>query len=128
MKVNDESKAGKPQDALTALLEAAAEAGARRALEALGHERADELIDIKECPMVSYRSYLEAIRTGEITAYKSGRRTLVKRSDRDTWLTRPGARVPVKKCGDPAEDDFGDDEIGDILRANHERRSGRGRR
>lgn len=128
MKVTDESNGGKPADALTALLEAAAEAGARRAIEALSHEQLDTLIDIKTDPLVTYRRYLNAIRAGELAAFKTGKRTVVKRSDRDAWLTREGARVPVKCAAEPVPDDFGDDEIGDILRANAERRAGRGRR
>jgi hypothetical protein len=112
-----------PADSLSALLGAAAEAGARRALEAVGRTGDGEgLVNIKDAP-VAYRQLLEAINAGELRSFRVGRATFVRRVDLETWITSAEHAVD---CSEPQPDE--PDEIGDVIEINHRRRRGGGAR
>lgn len=85
-------------DALRELLEAAAEAGARRALELAGQREPSSLVPIREAP-VSYRAILKAAKEGEMKIVSRGKSSFVDRAELERWI-RAGA--PPKRT-DPID-------------------------
>ena len=99
--------------ALQELLEAAAEAGARRALEQAAPEARCSMIPIKQAP-VAYRALLDAERAGELRIYRKGKASLVDVAELEAWIRRAprAADAPA-----PA------DEAGELIAFNRERRT-----
>lgn len=101
------------ESALRELLEAAAEAGARRALELAPAESRSSLIPIKRAP-VAYRAILEAERAGELTVYRRGKASLVDLAELESWIRRSPRAADVR----PAQSD----EAGELIAFNRSRR------
>ncbi|MCC6668974.1 MAG: hypothetical protein IT375_34865 [Polyangiaceae bacterium] len=90
-------------DALRELLEAAAEAGARRALAAVAEQTPGALIPIREAG-ISRRALLAAGKAGELTLHRRGKSTFVERAALERWITS-GARAakPADAIGELIE-------------------------
>lgn len=99
------------EQALTALLEAAAEAGARRALAdaAPGGPR---MVPIREA-RIPYRVALAAIRDGSLVAYRVGKTTYIDRDHEDAWIARSEHRIRPGEHEHEPED--ASDEIGELI-------------
>lgn len=97
--------------ALTALIEAAAEAGARRALEALPPERRGGLVPIREAP-VAYRAILEAEHAGELRVYRRGKASFVDRDQLEEWIRRAPSGTAEPEP----------DEVAELIELHHRRR------
>jgi hypothetical protein len=109
---------------LAALLEAAAEAGARRALEIVGHSGSapSELVRLHDGP-IPYRIALAAVAAGELRAYGTGRRRYLSRIEVESWiLAHPIARTEAVAETEPS------DELDEVIEANRDRRRGRKKR
>ncbi len=64
----------------------------------------DPWVNPSKCE-ISERQVRKAIRSGELRAYRVGRRLLVRRSELDAWIARPEHRVqPAVEEKDDAED------------------------
>lgn len=106
-----------------AMLTEAAEAGARVALASAGTPGSpDDLIPIKNDPLVSYRVYCTAIRNGELTAYRVGAKTAVRRADRDRWFASDAHRVQPRASA--ATEPTDEDEIGELIELSRRRQRG----
>ncbi len=104
------------EGALSTLLEAAAEAGARRALEQVRPE-ASRWIPLRESPL-GYRATLRLIGAGELTTHGAGNRKYLDREMVDAWLLGH----PILNSPTNAE---GTDEIDAIVQANRARKARR---
>lgn len=105
--------------ALRELLEAAAEAGARRALEQLNAGGPGlSLIPIKQAP-VAYRALLDAERAGELRIYRRGKASLVDAAELEAWIRRAPRPAPAAP---------GVDEAGELIAFNRTRRKAASRR
>jgi hypothetical protein len=100
-------------EALLSLLEQAAEAGARRALELHATSQPGVLIHIKQAP-VSYRAILAANKAGELRVYRRGRAAFVRRDELETWIQR----APLTERAPAAATD----EIAELIQLNNARR------
>lgn len=96
-------------EALRELLAAAAEAGARRALELAGQREPSSLVPIREAP-VAYRAILAAASKGELKIHRRGKAGFVERADLERWI-RAGSRAPKA-----------DDAIGELIDITRQRR------
>lgn len=95
--------------ALAQLLEAAAEAGARKALEAVAAQAPSSLIPIKSAG-VSHRALLAAAKRGELTIHRRGKAGFVDRDELERWIrTKP-------------EREKSPDEVAEVLELNANRR------
>jgi len=99
------------------LIQEAAEAGARRALEQAAPEARCSLIPIKSAP-VAYRAILEAERAGELKVYRKGKSSLVDVAELEAWIRR----APRPADASPA------DEVGELVAFNRGRRRTGGRK
>lgn len=106
-----------PADALSTLLAAAAEEGARRAL-ADAAPNGPRMVPIREC-RIPYRVALRAIAEGTLPAYRVGRSTFIDRTDEDDWIARAEHRVRP----DPWEPEPEQDEIGELIEISRGSRS-----
>ena len=73
------------ENVLSGLLEAAAEAGARRAIEQLQTTTASRWIPLRESPL-GYRPTLDLIRAGALSVHGIGNRKYLDREMVDAWL------------------------------------------
>jgi len=104
-------------DALAALLEAAAEAGARRALAEI-HPSQPTWIPLRQSPL-GYRQSLNLVRNGELQVHGIGNKKFLNREQLDSWLfAHPMARTPPMEI----------DEIQAIIDFNENRRRKRKKR
>jgi len=89
---------------LRELLEAAAEAGVRRAIESLSLAGAScSLIPIKEAP-VAYRAILAAEQKGELHVYRRGKSSLIDLRELEAWIRR----TPCQDRGSVKPDEVGE--------------------
>jgi excisionase family DNA binding protein len=109
-----------PEASLRGLLEAAAEAGARRALHTMAQAHPEQLLPIKQAS-VAYRRLLAAVRSGALRAYRVGGRTFIDRTDLEDWIKSH----PVPRAERAREDQA--DEIGQLIQANRWRQRRRHR-
>ena len=73
-----------------------------RALAHAPAAEADPWIDVREQPLVAHRELLNAGKRGELELYRTGRKTLVRRSELDRWIARPEHRVGAEVQAEPA--------------------------
>lgn len=101
-------------DALNELLAAAAEMGARRAIEQVATAGAPRLIPLKQCS-IGYRNVLDLVRRGDLEVFGVGNRKFVDREQLDQWILNH----PIAK---PVDTEAKEDEIDAIIAANRSRR------
>jgi hypothetical protein len=105
------------RDAIAALLEAAAEAGARKALADVAAVP-ERYADLRKYGAGIYRAALRDIRSGKLPAYEAARgKRLVRLDDWHRWLESH----PVRVASEPV------DEVADIVEINRARRAGGGK-
>jgi len=115
--VLSDSRPSSPADAFQALLEAAAEAGARKALEQVQAKgAASRWIPIKESPL-GYRATLDLVKAGELQVHGIGHRRYLDREQLDRWLLAH----PIRSNDAPSDDD----EIAELIAAGDARREKR---
>jgi hypothetical protein len=112
-----------PAAGLAALLEAAAEAGARRALVTLGDQVPSALVPLHDGP-IPYRLALKAIAKGELQAFGTGKHRHLSRAQVEQWiLAHPIARtVPKPEAEAPTGD-----EVDEVIASNRRRQRRRGK-
>lgn len=106
-------------DALNELLAAAAEAGAKRALEQATTSKQSRLVPLRECP-IGYRNVLDLVRRGELKVFGVGNRKFVDREQLDEWILNHPMSASATTVTDA-----NDDEIAAIIAANHKRKQGK---
>lgn len=102
---------------LRQLLEQAAEAGARKALEAAPWTP-QRLVPIREC-RIGYRRALAAIKAGELRAYRVGQNTWIQAADEDVFILK---HQILRERARPTE---ADDEVSELIALNERRRRSR---
>jgi len=107
-------------DALHELLEAAAEAGAKRALEQVTSSKPSRLVPLKQCS-IGYRNALDLVRRGELETFGMGNRKFIDQEQLDAWLLNHPLTVPAADTTAAKVD-----EIDAIIAANHKRKQGKG--
>ena len=104
-------------DSLQSLLTAAAEAGARKALEQVTSGPQTRWIPLRESPL-GYRATLDLIRCGELTTHGIGNRKFLDREMVNRWLLEH----PILNSSEtPAEAD----ELEGIIASNRARKARR---
>jgi len=104
------------ETALRELLEAAAEAGARRALAEAKLGTGPRLTPIKSAK-IAYRLILEAEKKGELRVYRRGHASFVDDDELDAWIRR--AAIVTTEVVAPIEPT---DDIGELIAMNNARR------
>ncbi|APU89275.1 hypothetical protein Rctr16k_14 [Virus Rctr16k] len=102
-------------DALRDLLEQAAEAGARKALESIREQAPGVFLPVKAAP-IPYRAILDAERAGELVVYRRGKSSFVRRDELEAWIARAPRRSSTPR-----------DEVAEVIALNAERRTRGGR-
>lgn len=101
---------------LRELLEAAAEAGARRALADAKVAGGSKLVPIKGAK-VAYRAILEAEKAATLNVYRVGHSSFVDEDELDAWIKITGTASTTQVV--EATDD-----VGELIEMNNSRRRG----